>query len=191
MTGIEIVNAVNAVCSMADDFKEVTIRVAGVQTKIKMDEFVKLAKDNRLFDVRGEHQPLELTKHLRGRLSTSQGVLGAGAHALHAEDALGAVGAAARVVEHVDLHRTHASALPARDAFVVVARDPHQRKVAHRLEEHRDRAHVLAKRAVVVQRKREADPDGVIQHVPDDERPEHDSLDVAHVGQEQCGDKDE
>lgn len=50
MTGIEIVNAVNAVCSMADDFKEVTIRVAGVQTKIKMDEFVKLAKDNRLFD---------------------------------------------------------------------------------------------------------------------------------------------
>ena len=50
MTGIEIVNAVNAVCSMADDFKVVTIRVGGAQTKIKMDEFVKLAKGDRLFD---------------------------------------------------------------------------------------------------------------------------------------------
>ena len=50
MTSQEIKSAVDAVCSMAGDFEKVTIRVAGVQTTIKMAEFVRLVQRNKMFD---------------------------------------------------------------------------------------------------------------------------------------------
>ena len=60
---------------------------------------------------------------------------------------------------------------------------------AHRLKEDGDRAHVLAERTVVLEGECQRDSNQAVGCVAYDERPEHDSFDVADVRQEEHRDK--
>ena len=86
----------------------------------------------------------------KGSGKPSQGVLGAVFDAFHAEDAFRAVLSVPRVVGRVHIHGAYPLAFPAADAFILVAFNAEQGEIAHGLEEHGDRADVLAERPVVL-----------------------------------------
>ena len=69
----------------------------------------------------------------------------------------------------------------------MVACYPQQGEVAHRLQEHRNRAHVPAESPVVLERVSQGDADGVVRNVSNDECPEHDLLDAAYMRQKKSG----
>ena len=71
-------------------------------------------------------------------------------HAFKTEDALGAIPALPRIIEHIDIHRADFPASVAGDALRVVAGDPYEREIAHGLQEHCDRADVFAEGTVVL-----------------------------------------
>ena len=83
-----------------------------------------------------------------------QRLCGAGLRAFVAEDALRPIFPPAGFLVDLHVHRADPQALAAMDALLLVAVNAQQRKIAHGLEKHRDGAKILAKRAVILARKR-------------------------------------
>lgn len=59
------------------------------------------------------------------------------------------------------------------DALVLITVDAKPREITHRLEENRDRADVLAKRAVVLENHGQNDADRIINQIADNEQQKH------------------
>ena len=110
---------------------------------------------------------------------------GASLFTFKAKYALGGVGALAAFLVTFHVHRADLQALAAADAFAFVAVDTEKRKVAHWLEEQRDRADVFAEGAVVLEGKGENDADEIIQRVAAEEEPEHDAFQIADMTEEE------
>ena len=120
-----------------------------------------------------------------------QRAFGTVAFAFHTDDALRAVFPAPGIVGHIHFPGADLFALAAGNAFFRITLDPHAGIIAGGFQEHRDGADVFAEGAVVLEQISEGDTDGVIQHVTDDQGPEHNVLHVADMGQEQRADKDQ
>ena len=108
---------------------------------------------------------------------------GAGFRTLIAKDALRSVFPFAGLFVDLHIHGADAQALAAVDAFVLVAVDAQERKVAHGLEEHRDGAQIFAERTVILERKGKRDARYVIERVSSEEQPEHDLLQICNFHQ--------
>lgn len=113
--------------------------------------------------------------------------MGADLRALVAEDALRPVFPPAGLFVDLYVHRAGAQTLSAADAFALVAVDAQKRKIAHRFEEHRDGTQVFAERAVISEHKGKHDTRDVIEHVPREEQPEHDLLQMCSFHQKEAG----
>ena len=88
--------------------------------------------------------------------------------AFPAKDAFRAVQPLPRIIGHVHVHRAYPLALPAGDAFVLVAFDPDTGIVAHGFQENRDGTYILAKRTVIFEYKRKDDANEIVQNIAND-----------------------
>ena len=98
-----------------------------------------------------------------------------GAHLLAfvAQNALRGVYAITRVFVHLHVHRANFQTFTALDTLLLIAADTKPGIVAHRLEEDRNRADILAKRTVIFERDGQQDADHVIEQIADEENHEH------------------
>ena len=105
--------------------------------------------------------------------SNRQSFCRTGFRTLLTENALCSILATASVFVHLDLHRTHLQTLTTTDALVLITLNANQGVIAHRLQEHRYGADVLAEGAIVLQQDSEDNADGIIEDVACDEEREH------------------
>ena len=101
--------------------------------------------------------------------SNRQSFCWTGLRTLLTEDALCSILANASVLVHLDLHWTGLQAFPTTDALVLITLNANQGVIAHRLQEHRYGADVLAEGAIVLQQDSEGDADCIIEDVARDE----------------------
>ena len=85
--------------------------------------------------------------------------------AVVAQNAFGSVLSLARVVAHLNLHRTHFHAFATFDALAFIAADAKARVVAHWFEKSRNRTDILAKGAVVLEEKSQRDAYYIIYYI--------------------------
>ena len=85
--------------------------------------------------------------------------------ALETENTLRGVGTLAALLVTFDVHRASLEAFAAADALALVTVNTKERKVAHRLEEYRDRADVFAECTVVLERECENDAYHIVKRV--------------------------
>ena len=93
------------------------------------------------------------------------------------------------MIRYVYIHRANTFAPAAGDTLVRVARYPEQGEIAHRFHEYGDGTYVLTKSPAVLEKKCQSDPSRIIEQVSDNERPEHDPFQIAHMGQKEGGHK--
>ena len=103
---------------------------------------------------------------------------GTGFRAFIAENALRPVFPFAGFPVDLHIHGADPQTLSTMDTLLLIAVDAQQRKVTHGLEKHRNRAQILAERAVILEGKGQRDARKVIERVPGEEQPEHDLLQV-------------
>lgn len=82
---------------------------------------------------------------------------------------------------HTRLH----FAFSAGNTFAFVTRYPQQWKITHRLQKHRDGTDIFAECTVVLKSKCKEYPNGIIEQIANNKRPEHDPFPVAHIRQKQ------
>ena len=73
------------------------------------------------------------------------------------------------------------------DALILVTVDTQKRKIAHRLEEHRDGTEILAKSPVILEGQGQCDTRNVIERISGEEQPEHDLLQICDLHQKHPG----
>lgn len=110
--------------------------------------------------------------------------------ALVAQNALGGVFPLARFVVHLHIHRADFQAFTALDTFFFIAVDAKHGKVAHRLEENRDRTNIFTEGAVIFECDGENNAHNVIDQISDEEKHEH-GVFVGFPEMEQQKNKDE
>ena len=107
-----------------------------------------------------------------------QRLRGTGSRTFVAKDTLRSVFPFAGFPVDLHVHGADPQTLPTMDTLLLIAVDAQQRKVTHGLEKHRNRAQILAERPVILEGKGQRDARKVIERVPGEEQPEHDSLQV-------------
>jgi hypothetical protein len=101
-----------------------------------------------------------------------------------AKNTFGSVKPFSAVVRGVNVHRAQPFAFSAGYTFFRLVFHPQQRKIACRLEEHGNRAKVLAKGAVILKNEGKRRSADVVNRVADDEAPEHDFFKVRRLHNE-------
>ena len=85
------------------------------------------------------------------------------------------------------IHGADLQALAAMDALILVTVDTQKRKIAHRLEEHRDGTEILAKSPIILENQGQCDTLNVIERISGEEQSEHDLLQICDLHQKQPG----
>ena len=104
-----------------------------------------------------------------------------------AEDALRSVFPLARFFIDLHIHGTNPPALPAMDAFTLIAMDAQQRKITHGPKKHRNGAEIFAERPIILEGEGQRDARKVIERVSHEEQPEHYLLQIGDLHQKQPG----
>lgn len=101
-----------------------------------------------------------------GNHHLSQSIFGTILLAFHAENTLRPVLTLTGIIGYINIHGTYAFTLAAGNAFLLIAFYPEQRKVTHRLQEHRDGTDILTECPVILECKRQYDTGRIVQNVP-------------------------
>ena len=126
---------------------------------------------------------------IQGKALFLQCILRAVLLSFEAKNAFRTVFSFTGIVRNFDVHRADTFTFAAADAFVVVAFDSGDRKITHRFQENRDRTDIFTERSVILKDKCQRDSDRIICDISDQERPEHNPLEVSDMGQKQSADK--
>ena len=110
-----------------------------------------------------------------------------GLRAFVAENALCSILPLAGFFVYLHIHRTGPQASAATDTFTLVASDAQERKIAHGLEKHRDRAQVFAERPVIFEYKGKRNACNIVKRISGKEQPEHNLLQMRRLHQKETG----
>ena len=111
----------------------------------------------------------------------------AGLCAFVAENTLCSVFPLAGLFIDLHIHGADPQTLAAVNTLIFVAVDAQEREVAHRLEEHRDGAQILAECTIILECECQCDARDVIERVSGEEQPEHNAFQICNLHQKQAG----
>ena len=98
-----------------------------------------------------------------------QRLCGTDFRAFVAEDALRSIFPSAGSFVDLHIHGADPQTLPTMDAFVLVAVDAQQRKIAYGLEKHRDGTQILAERPIIFESEGKRNADNIVKRIPGEE----------------------